>query len=225
MRPFLFGALMSRKRKTVIVLLAVVLLLIAARVAHAVPRRGLRQRSADGARRLRWPRRRHRHPSLARAYSIDDIVIVKTGASRPVPFFRATALESLGGMAQPVARLDRVAKRRSWSRGQSGAGKTEPIRSSARERTGTRGSRKCSRSASTPSKSSNGTVRFLAPGIQTRDAITARHVNGEISNLTNVIESGKETFADFHVTAEVLEGAPAGSPAASTRSPANPPSM
>jgi Domain of Unknown Function (DUF748) len=54
-----------------------------------------------------------------------------------------------------------------------------------------------------------GTVRFLAPGISTRDAITARHVNGNISNLTNVIDSSKETFADFHATADVLEGAPA----------------
>ena len=54
-----------------------------------------------------------------------------------------------------------------------------------------------------------GTVRFLAPGISTRDAITARHVNGHVSNLTNVADSGKETFADFNVAADVLEGAPA----------------
>ena len=32
----------------------------------------------------------------------------------------------------------------------------------------------------------DGTVRFLAPGIQTKDAITARHVNGNVTNLTNV---------------------------------------
>ena len=37
----------------------------------------------------------------------------------------------------------------------------------------------------------------------------ARHVNGSISNLTNVLETGKETFADFRVTASVLDGAPA----------------
>jgi hypothetical protein len=54
-----------------------------------------------------------------------------------------------------------------------------------------------------------GTVKFLAPGIQTRDAITARHVNGNVTNLTNVIESGKETFADFRINADVLDGAPA----------------
>jgi len=55
----------------------------------------------------------------------------------------------------------------------------------------------------------DGTVRFLAPGIKTQDAITARQVNGEISNLTNVIDSTKQAFADFHVTAAVLDGAPA----------------
>ena len=42
-----------------------------------------------------------------------------------------------------------------------------------------------------------------------KDAITARRVNGSISNLTNVLDTGKETFADFRVTADVLEGAPA----------------
>jgi hypothetical protein len=55
----------------------------------------------------------------------------------------------------------------------------------------------------------NGTVRFLAPGISSKDAITAQRVYGSISNLTNVLDSGKPTFADFHVNADVLEGAPA----------------
>jgi hypothetical protein len=56
---------------------------------------------------------------------------------------------------------------------------------------------------------SRGTVKFLAPGIQTRDAITARNVRGRVSNLTNVVESGKQTFADFRINADVLDGAPA----------------
>jgi hypothetical protein len=43
----------------------------------------------------------------------------------------------------------------------------------------------------------DGTVRFLAPGISTKDAITARNVDGEITNLTNVIESGKEASPIF----------------------------
>ena len=55
----------------------------------------------------------------------------------------------------------------------------------------------------------NGTVRFLAPGISTQDAITARNVRGSVSNLTNVLDSGKPTFAEFQVQADVLDGAPA----------------
>ncbi len=55
----------------------------------------------------------------------------------------------------------------------------------------------------------DGTIRFLAPGISTGDAITAREVNGSVSNLTNVIDVGKPTFADFRITAQVLKGAPA----------------
>jgi hypothetical protein len=55
----------------------------------------------------------------------------------------------------------------------------------------------------------DGTVRFLAPGISTGDAITAREVNGAVSNLTNVLDTGKPTFADFRLNAEVLDGAPA----------------
>jgi hypothetical protein len=34
-------------------------------------------------------------------------------------------------------------------------------------------------------------------------------VDGQVTNLTNVVESGKETFADFRITADVLDGAPA----------------
>jgi len=52
----------------------------------------------------------------------------------------------------------------------------------------------------------DGKVRFLAPGIDTRDAITARDVDGQITNLTNVVETGKEAFANFRVTAKVLDG-------------------
>lgn len=55
----------------------------------------------------------------------------------------------------------------------------------------------------------DGTVHFLAPGIQARDAITAHHVHGQVSNLTNVVSTGKETFADFELEAEVLGDAPA----------------
>ena len=48
--------------------------------------------------------------------------------------------------------------------------------------------------------------KFRAPGIQTKDALTARHIDGQLSNLTNVADSKKETFAGFQLTANVLDG-------------------
>jgi hypothetical protein len=52
----------------------------------------------------------------------------------------------------------------------------------------------------------DGTLTFRAPGIQTQDALVARHIDGTLSNLTNVADSTKETFARFGFTAEVLHG-------------------
>jgi hypothetical protein len=54
-----------------------------------------------------------------------------------------------------------------------------------------------------------GTVSLLAPGIQTKDALTAEHINGRVTNLTNVANANKETFADFALEALVLGDAPA----------------
>jgi len=200
---------MTRKRKTVIVLLAVAMLLIAARVAmpylvedYANDRLAALN-SYDG------------HVGdidihLWRgAYSIDDIEIVKTGASRPVPFFRSDRVDlsiewrslfrgsivSEASFLGPELNLvqgkgeadSQLGKEENWN---ARLEELFPFRFNTIEVT-------------------DGTVRFLAPGISTKDAITARHVNGAVANLTNVVESDKETFADFKATAEVLEGAPA----------------
>jgi Domain of Unknown Function (DUF748) len=51
----------------------------------------------------------------------------------------------------------------------------------------------------------DGVVTFRAPGIRTQDALKAQQVEGRLTNLTNVVEKGKETFADFHVDARVLK--------------------
>ncbi len=53
-----------------------------------------------------------------------------------------------------------------------------------------------------------GTLTFRAPGIQTEDALTANDVNAIVSNLTNVKNSDKETFAQFEVKGAVLGDAP-----------------
>ncbi len=200
---------MTRKRKVVIGLSAVLLLLIAARVAmpYLVEDYANKKLAAldsyDG------------HVGdidihLWRgAYSIDGIEIVKTGASRPVPFFRSDRVDlsvewrslfrgsivSEASFLGPELNLvqgksaadSQLGKEENWN---ARLEELFPFRFNTIEVT-------------------EGTVRFLAPGISTRDAITARHLNGNVSNLTNVTESGKETFADFKVTAEVLEGAPA----------------
>ena len=200
---------MTRKRKTAIVLLAVALVLVAARVAmpyfvqEYVNDKLASLDSYDG------------HVGdidlhLWRgAYSIDSIEIVKKGASRPVPFFRADrvnlsvewrsllrgSIVSEASFLGPEVNLvhgktdvdSQLGKEENWN---ARLEEMFPFRFNTIEVI-------------------NGTVRFLAPGIKTSDAITARHVNGEVSNLTNVIDSGKEAFADFHVTADVLDGAPA----------------
>jgi Domain of Unknown Function (DUF748) len=53
-------------------------------------------------------------------------------------------------------------------------------------------------------KVEKGAITFRAPGIRTEDALEARRVQGAFSNITNVADSGKSTFAEFRVVAAVL---------------------
>jgi hypothetical protein len=143
------------------------------------------------------------------AYSIVGLEIFKKGAARPVPFFKAAKIDlsvewrslwrgSIVAEASFLAPEVNLVQAKSKEGSQLGSEENWnrrleelfPFRFNTIEVV-------------------DGTVRFLAPGINTQDAITARNVDGEVTNLTNVTESGKETFADFHVTASVLDGAPA----------------
>ncbi|HEX6398296.1 MAG TPA: DUF748 domain-containing protein [Steroidobacteraceae bacterium] len=143
------------------------------------------------------------------AYSIDGIEIRKTGASRPVPFFKAR-------------RVDFSVEWRSLMKGSIVAealfdGPELNLVQAENEKESQLGSEENwnARLAElfpfrfNTVQVNDGTVRFLAPGISTKDAITARHVRGSVTNLTNVVEKGKETFADFRINADVLDGAPA----------------
>jgi len=143
------------------------------------------------------------------AYSIDDVVIQKVGARRPTPFFRTRRMDlsvewrSLWkGSVVATARFDQpeINLVQGKSAADSQLGKEEDWKARLEELFPVRFN---------TVEVHDGTVRFLAPGISTRDAITARHVRGAVSNLTNVTGSGRETFADFRLNAEVLDGAPA----------------
>jgi hypothetical protein len=140
------------------------------------------------------------------AYSIDDIEIVKSGAARPVPFFRA-------------ARVDFSVEWRSLWKGSivSEASFHSPelnlVQAESKEGSQLGAEENWNRRLEElfPFRFNtieviDGTVRFLAPGISSKDAITARAVKGEITNLTNVVKSDRATFAGFRVTADVLKG-------------------
>jgi hypothetical protein len=200
---------MTGKRKVVIVIGAVVLLLVGARVAlpyfveDYTNKKLAALDSYDG------------HVGdidihLWRgAYSIDDIVIVKTGAARPVPFFQARGLDfsvewkSLwrgSVVAEATFESPELNLVQGESERDSQLGKEENWNARLEELFPFRFN---------TIEVINGTVRFVAPGISTGDAITANQVQGRVTNLTNVVESGKETFADFKVDARVLNDAPA----------------
>jgi uncharacterized protein YhdP len=55
----------------------------------------------------------------------------------------------------------------------------------------------------------DGTITFRTPLIPLEAAIKAEHVNGAISNLTNVVHKEKGNFADLDMSARVLGGASA----------------
>jgi hypothetical protein len=140
------------------------------------------------------------------AYGIDNIRIVKTGAEEPVPFFSAD-------------RIDLSVQWRSLLRGSLVAagvfhrpnvnfvqGETEEQSQTGKgvdwgERLG----------QMFPFRFDtvtvhDGTISFRAPGIRTADAMKATKVEGQVTNITNVARKGEETFADFHATAQVLDG-------------------
>ena len=143
------------------------------------------------------------------AYSIDAIRIVKKGAARSVPFFETDRL-NLSVEWRSLLRGSLVAE----AVFQSPEINLVQAKSDSGSQLGDEENWNRTLESLFPFRFNtivvnDGTVRFLAPGIGTKDAITARDVYGSISNLTNVLDAGKRTFADFNVTAKVLDGAPA----------------
>lgn len=201
--------MISRRRKILFALLALVVVLIAVRLALPY---GV-ERYVNGKLQQLDSYRGHIGDvdiHLWRgAYSIDAIEIVKIGAARPVPFFKAERLNlsvewrsllrgSLVSEAEFLAPELNLVNAKSKEGSQLGSEENWnarleelfPFRFNTVQVV-------------------NGTIRFLAPGISAKDAITARHVQGSVSNLTNVVDSGKRTFAGFEIKGDVLDGAPA----------------
>lgn len=143
---------------------------------------------------------------LRGGYDIKGIEIVKTGSGQPVPFFKGDRIEATvewrsllrgslvaeGDLYRPQVNLVEAE-----SEQQSQLGKevnwVEQFKQLFPFRFNT-------------VRVHDGTVTFRAPGIQTKDALTARHIDGTLSNLTNVADSRKETFAGFQFSASVLDG-------------------
>jgi len=140
------------------------------------------------------------------AYAVDNIKIVKNGSGQQVPFFSSDrvnfsvewrgllhgSLVSEVEFFNPNLNFVRTAKKQRSQTGEGvnwAAGLQElfPFRFNT-------------------VRVHNGTVTFTAPGISTKDAIKATQLEAEVSNLTNVVDSGKETFAGFRANARVLDG-------------------
>jgi hypothetical protein len=143
---------------------------------------------------------------LRGGYDIKGIEIVKTGAGQPVPFIKADRIEATvewhsllrgklvaeGDLYRPQVNLVKAESEQKSQLGKE-VNWVEQFKELFPFRFNT-------------VRVHDGTVTFRAPGIQTKDALVARHIDGTLSNLTNVADSTKETFARFGFTAEVLHG-------------------
>lgn len=140
------------------------------------------------------------------AYGIDNIRIVKTGSGQPVPFFSGDRLDFsvewrslLRGslVAEGVLQRPNINFVQGETKEQSQTGEGVNWADRFEELFPFRFN---------TVRVHDGAITFRAPGISTADAMKATNVDAELSNLTNVADSGKETFANFQATAKVLDG-------------------
>jgi hypothetical protein len=143
---------------------------------------------------------------LRGGYDIRGIEIEKTGSGQPVPFFKADRIEAtiewrslLHG--QLVAEADLFRPQANLVQAE-----TEKQSQLGKEVNWVEQFKQLFPFRFNTVRVHDGTVTFRAPGIQTKDALKARHVDGWLANLTNVADSSKETFAGFQFTANVLDG-------------------
>jgi hypothetical protein len=143
---------------------------------------------------------------LRGGYDIQGVEIVKSGAGQPVPFIKADRIEATvewrsllrgslvaeGDLYRPQVNLVQAESEQRSQLGKE-VNWVDQFKELFPFRFNT-------------VRIHDGTVTFRAPGIQSKDALKARHIDGALSNLTNVADSTKETFARFGFTAEVLHG-------------------
>src|SRR5690606_32096287 len=129
---------------------------------------------------------------LRGAYRIDNIRIVKTGSGESVPFFSSERVDfsvewrslmrgSLVAEGEFHGPNINFVQAESAQQSQTGEGVNwaERIGELFPFRFNT-------------VRVYNGTITFRAPGIRTADAIKATQLRGQVTNLTNVVDSGKE---------------------------------
>jgi uncharacterized protein DUF748 len=142
------------------------------------------------------------------AYTVDQIEIVRTGSGRHTPFFKSDrvdfsvewhsllhgSLVSEAHFYQPQLNLVQARDERNSQLG-TGEHWHERLEQLFPFHFNT-------------VEVHQGVVTFLAPGIEARDALTAKDVNGVVTNLTNVVDKQKRNFAQFDFTGAVLGEAP-----------------
>ncbi|HEY0682718.1 MAG TPA: DUF748 domain-containing protein [Steroidobacter sp.] len=140
------------------------------------------------------------------AYRIDNIQIVKTGSGQPVPFFSSDRID-FSVEWRSLMRGSLVAEGQFFSPNLNFVqGKTEEQSQTGEGVNWAERFEELFPFRFNTVRVHNGTITFTAPGIDTADAIKATKVQGELTNLTNVAHTGKETFANFQADAEVLDG-------------------
>ncbi len=139
------------------------------------------------------------------AYQLDGLEIVKTGSKQPLPFFDAETID-LSVEWKSLLRGSIVSECVLWRP------RVNLVRadSDAQSQLGTEVNWADKLEGLSPFRFNTirvhqGAATFRVPGIATRDSLTATNLEGEITNMTNVVESGKETFATFQGTGVVLK--------------------
>jgi Domain of Unknown Function (DUF748) len=139
------------------------------------------------------------------AYRLNGVRIVKTGSKQPVPFFDGDRID-ISIEWKSLLRGHLVSECEMWRP------KVNLVRAEAEAQS------QLGDEVNWPDhledlapfrfntiRVHDGIATFRAPGISTKDALEASNIDGEITNMTNVVASGKETFAAFQATAAMLD--------------------